>query len=155
MVLKKFPNRLLGEIMVEEGFLEPDNLKKALEIQKKEGGLIGGILLRMGWITEEELLVALSKQLSLPFIKLGSYNINHQALKHLPREIAVQYLMIPFEYDNQVLSIAMSNPLDTDAILQIEKHTPSPVQIFLASQSEIKKMIEDSYANACSDVKKG
>ena len=148
MVLKKFPNRLLGEILVEEGFLDPDNLKKALELQKKEGGLIGEILLQMGWITEDELLMGLSKQLSLPFIRLSSYNINRNALKQLPREVAVRFLLIPFDFDNQLLSVAMLNPLDQDAIIQIEKSTPLSVQIFLAPSSEIKQAIEEHYTGS-------
>ena len=152
MLLKKFPNRLIGEILVEEGFLEPSNLKKALQIQKKQGGLVGEILLSQGWIKEEELLMGLSKQLSLPFIRLGSYNLNRAALKYISQEMAARYLIIPFECDKRVLSMAMFNPLDQEAIKEIERRIPMSIQIFLASPSEIKQAIEDNYKGALTEV---
>lgn len=152
MVLKKFPNRLIGEILVEEGCLETANLKKALEIQKKQGGLLGEILVSRGWIKEEELLMGLSKQLGLPFIRLGSYNLNRAALKYIPQDLAVRHLIVPFECDNRVLSMAMFNPLDQVAIKEIEKRISVPVQIFLASSAEIKQAIEDNYKAALTEA---
>ena len=152
MVLKKFSNRLIGEILVEEGFLNPDNLKKALEIQKKQGGLLGEILMSHGWLKEEKLLMGLSKQLSLPFIRLGSYNLNRDALKYISKDVANRHLMIPFECDTRVLSMAMCNPLDQEAIKEIEKQISMPVQIFLAPPSEIKKAIEDNYKDNLKEV---
>lgn len=148
MVLKKFPGKLIGEILIEEGFLKPENLKKGLEIQKKEGGLIGEILVRMGWVTEDELIIGLSKQLSLPFIKLSSYNVNRNVLKFIPREIAQRYLLFPFEQDGQQLSLAMANPLDQEAIGKVEKQVSLEIQLFLASSSEIKKAIKYYYSES-------
>ena len=145
MVLKKFPNRLLGEILVEEGFLDPARLKKALGIQKKQGGLLGEILVNEGWVKEEELLTGLAKQLALPFIRLASYNLNCSALRNISKEAAIQFLMLPFEWDGRILSIAMSNPLDREAILEIEKQVQTSVQIFLATPSEIRQAIKESY----------
>jgi hypothetical protein len=58
--------RLIGEILVESG-LTPERLKKALDLQKKRGGRIGNLLMRLGFVTEEEVLKALGAQLGLPF----------------------------------------------------------------------------------------
>lgn len=152
MVLKKFPNRLIGEILVEECFLDPANLKKALEIQKKQGGLLGEILMSHGWIKEEELLMGLSKQLSLPFIRLDSYNLNRTALKYIPQDVAIRYLIIPFECDNRILSMAMFNPLDPEAVKEIEKRINIPVQAFLATSAEIRQAIGDNYKVGLAEV---
>ena len=145
---KKFPNKLIGEILVEEGFLEPEKLKKGLEIQKKEGGLIGEILVRLGWVTEEELVSGLAKQLSLPFIHLGNYNVNRTAVKSIPKELAERHLLFPFEQDEMSLSLAMANPLDSVGLEQVSKSTSLILYIFLAPAQEIRKAIRDHYAES-------
>lgn len=137
--------KLLGEILVEEGFLNARDIETALKVQKKDGGLIGRILVRMGLITEEDLVFALSKQLSIPYIRLGNYSVNRDALRLIPQEIAERYLFFPFEEAENTISLAMSDPLNTEALEAIEKRVPSRVQIFLATFTEIKDAIAAYY----------
>ena len=141
MEIKKIPNKKIGEILIEEGFLDSGDLEKGLAIQKKEGGLIGNILLRMGVISEEQLVIALSKQLIIPFIHLSSFSVNREALKLIPKEIAEKHLFFPFDQSGPVTSIAMSDPLHPEAFEAIEKRVPGRIQIFLATPSEIKEAI--------------
>ncbi|GEM_PF-2230762 len=149
MFLKKIPLKLIGELLVEEGYLEPEHLEKGLALQKKEGGRIGEILVKNGWLEEEQLAMGLSKQLSLPFINLSGYTVNREALKLIPREKAQRYLLFPFECEDGSLSISMYNPLEPEALHEAEKLTGQwSVQIFLATASEIQRAIREHYGDA-------
>ncbi|MBI4115834.1 MAG: hypothetical protein HY447_04575 [Candidatus Omnitrophica bacterium] len=152
MPVKKLPKKRIGEILIEEGYLEKKNLEKALEIQKKEGGLIGGILIREGFVTEENVVEALSKQLLMPYIRLSNYRVNREVLKVIPRDISEKYVFFPFDKDSSEISVAMSDPLNQEALGVIEKCVPLRIQIFLASGSEIKEAIELHYAEFASEA---
>lgn len=138
---EKHSKKRIGEILIEEGYLERGHLEEALKIQKKEGGLIGSILVRHGWVTEENLLVALSKQLDLPYIKLANYRVNRSALKLVSREVAERFLFFPFEQDERRVSFAMTDPLNQEALESIKHKTSSRIQVFLATTSEVKEAI--------------
>lgn len=145
MELKKAPKKRIGEILIDEGFLNLKDLEKALEVQKKEGGLIGGILVKLGFVSEENMVLALSKQLSIPYIGLGSYHINRNALKLIPKEVAERYTLFPFEQEEARISVAMADPLNQEALEAIEKRVPSKVQVFLALTSDILDAIHLYY----------
>lgn len=147
MVLKKIPKKRIGEILIEEGFLNPKDLEKALKVQEKEGGLIGGVLVRLGLVSEENLTFALSKQLSIPYIRLSNYYVNRDALKLIPKELAERYLFFPFEQSEDRISFAMVDPLNEDAFQAIEKRVPSKVQVFLATVSEVREAIKAFYGD--------
>ena len=148
MGLKKFTRKRIGEILIEEGHLEPHDLQKALEIQKQQGGLVGEILVQQGWVTEEQLMTGLSKQLSLPFIELSNYNVSRSALGAIPKEVAERYLCFPFDQDEQEIFVAMGDPSNEEAIEEVRKRVPLSVQFFLAAPSEIRKTIKVFYGDS-------
>ena len=143
--MKKLPKKRIGEILIEEGVLERKTLEKALEVQRKEGGLIGGILVKMGAISENDLVAALSKQLLIPFIQLANYHVNRNALKCVPKELAERHLLFPFDQDIHELWLAVSDPLNQEFLEAVEKNVSQPVQIFLATVSEIRQAITSYY----------
>ena len=145
MQLKKIPRKPLGEILIEEGFLEPESLEKALKTQKQEGGLLGEILIRIGAISEEELLVGLSRQLPFPFVRLNNYRVNRNTLRWVPKEVARRYLCFPFEEDDGEISVAMTDPVDPEALEEVKRRIPKVVHVFLAKPSEIKEAIGAYY----------
>lgn len=145
MEIKKAVSKRIGEILIEEGFLNPKDLETALEIQKKEGGLIGAILVRIGAVKEENLVLGLSKQLAIPYIRLHNYSINQSALTTISKEAAERHLLFPFEKDERSLSVAVSDPLDKEAEAFLEKCVPLRLNLFLATVSDIKAAIELHY----------
>ena len=148
MRFKKGPRKRIGEILIEEGFLDPKDLKKALEVQKQEGGLIGTVLVRMGAVKEENLVLGLSKQLSIPYLRLNSYNVNRGALASIPKEMAEKYLLFPFDQDDRSVSIAMADPLNDEAIGFLEKSIRLRLDLFLGTVSDIKAAIELYYKSS-------
>ena len=153
MSLKNLAKKRIGEILIEEGFLEPKDLEKGLEIQKKKGGLIGSILVRMGCVSEENLVAALSRQLSIPFMKLSNYNVNRNAQKLITKEIAERYLFFSFDEDEASISFAMADPLNQEALDAIEKRIPLRVQVFLSTPAEIKEAIDLYYGQTSIETK--
>lgn len=145
MEIKKISPKRIGEILIEEGTLDSTHLERALELQKKEGGLIGVILVRQGWVSEENLVIALSKQLGIPFLRLSHYNVSRAAQRLIPKEVAERFLFFPFDGDKETISFAMSDPLNTEALEAIEKRVPQRVHIFLATVTEIKEAISLYY----------
>jgi len=148
MPSQKKERKLIGEILIEEGFLERSHLNEAVAIQKKEGGLIGEILVRQGWVNEEDLVYSLSKQLSIPYIRLRNFTVNPKALQLIPKEVAERYLFFPFEEVENTISFAMSDPLNLEALEAIEKRVPLRLQVFLATITEIKEAIAAYYGAA-------
>lgn len=138
----------IGEILIEEGFLRPIDLNKALEVQKNEGGSLGCLLVRMGFISDENLAVALSQKIEAPFIRLKSYRVNREAVKQVPRDVCEKFLLFSFERGEKEISVAMSNPLDEEALEVVRKGIRSKLQIFLARISEIQESINRYYPDS-------
>ena len=101
--------RLLGEILVESG-LSPERLKKALDLQKKRGGRVGTLLMRLSFATEAEVLTALAAQLGLPFRnELGE--IDRELALKVPITYAKKAIVIPLKKENGTVLAATSEPL--------------------------------------------
>ncbi len=106
--------RLLGEILVESG-LSAERLKKTLDLQKKRGGRIGALLIRLGLVTEAEVLKALGAQLGLPFeADLGE--IDRELALKLPITYAKNAVAIPLRRENGAILVATSEPLTISTI---------------------------------------
>jgi general secretion pathway protein E len=106
--------RLLGEILVESG-LSAERLKKALDLQKKRGGRIGTLLVRLNFVTEADMLKALGTQLGLPFhSNLGE--IDRELALKLPLTYAKKAAVLPLRRENGTVLAATSEPLALSTI---------------------------------------
>jgi len=145
MPLKKIVNKLLGELLIERQIITSEQLKLALSIQKEKGGLIGEILVEMGFAKEEDIAQTLTTQYGFPYLPLDNYEIEPQIIRLIPQELARQYLFIPVDKLGNSLSIAMSNPLNNEAIEKIEAFIGLNIQIFVSTSSDIRKAIDKYY----------
>ena len=80
-----------------------------------------------------------------PFLPLGNYDINTEILNLIPARVAKQYLLIPVDKIGNNLTIAMSNPLNVQAVEDVELLSGCSVQIFVSTSSDVKKAIERYY----------
>jgi len=103
----------LGEILLKKNLINARELKEALEKQRKSktGERLGTILIKMGFIKEEDLLLALSEQLDISYIKLKEVRIDPSVVKKLPAKFAWHYTIMPIKFEGNVLTIATSDPL--------------------------------------------
>ena len=145
MPLKKVINKQLGELLIDFGVINQNQLEKALEAQKTKGGLIGELLVEMGFAKEEDIAQALTVQYGFPYLPLSSYEISTEIVNIIPVKIARQYLLIPIDKIGNNLTLVMANPLNAKAVEEVETICGCSVQVFVSTSSDIKKAIEKYY----------
>lgn len=143
--IKRIVSKQLGELLLERGIITESQLEKALGIQKEKGGLIGQIFVMLGFAKEEEIAQALTVQYGFPYLPLECYEINPEAIKLIPENVAKQYNLIAIDKIGDLLTIAMSNPLNTQAVEDIEMITKSQVQVFVSTMTDINNAIKRCY----------
>ena len=144
--LKRIVSKQLGELLVERKIITHEELERALKAQKEQGGLIGQILVSLGFATEEEIAQALTVQYGFPYLPLASYEIDAEALKAIPENVARQYCLIAIDRIGDTLTIAMANPLNTQAIEDIELLSKSKIQVFVSTMTDVTTAINKYYA---------
>jgi len=112
---KKRIDKPLGELLIEKGIINRAQIKKALKVQKERGGLIGEIIVSLGFAKEEDIAHVLSLQYGFPYLPLESYDIPKELVKIIPKQVALQYCLIPIDKIGSTLTIAMANPLNSQA----------------------------------------
>jgi type IV pilus assembly protein PilB len=135
----------LGELLVSANLITPDQLKEALELQKREGGRIGSKLIKLGFVTEEKIVNLLSKQYGVPAINLSDYNIDPNIIKLVPKDLAQKHLIIPVTRVGPNLTIAMADPTNVYAIDDVKFITGYNVEVVVASESAIIEAISKYY----------
>lgn len=145
MPLRKLINKELGQLLIERGLISQPQLEKGLALQKEKGGLIGEILVELGYLKEEDIAQALTAQYGFPYLPLANYEISPDSIGIIPSRVARQYMLIPIDRIGNNLTLAMSNPLNIAAIEDIEMLTNCNVQTFVATSTDIKKAIERYY----------
>jgi type IV pilus assembly protein PilB len=135
----------LGQILVEKGIIIPAQLEKALEAQRREGGLIGEVLVRLGFATEEAIAHCLSLQFGFPYLPLQNYEMQEAVVRLIPKNVASHYCLIAIDKIENTLTIAIANPLNVQAIEDLEDLTHCDIQVFVATPSDIRASIEKFY----------
>ncbi|MBU1148091.1 MAG: type II secretion system protein GspE, partial [Candidatus Omnitrophica bacterium] len=142
---KKIIQKKLGELLIERGVINKQQLQHALEAQKEKGGLIGQVLVGLKYATEEAIAQALTAQYGFPYLPLDNYDIDSEIVKIVPKNVATQFCLIPVDKIGNNLTIAMSNPLNNLAIEDIELVSGLCVQIFVSTATDIKNAINKYY----------
>ncbi|RLD16866.1 MAG: type II secretion system protein GspE [Caldiserica bacterium] len=136
----------LGDLLVEVGIITPEQLEEAVEEQKKHGGKLGEILMALGYITEDVLLAFLGKQCGITYVSLSEYGeIPEKVIRMVPESVVRTQKLIPISLEGNVLTIAMSDPLNVFAIDDLRMMTGKDVKVVIASESEIKNAIDKYY----------
>ncbi|MCR4287079.1 MAG: type IV-A pilus assembly ATPase PilB [Deltaproteobacteria bacterium] len=135
----------IGELLLREKLITPDQLKNAIEEQKKSGGRLGYNLTRLGFISEKDLISFLSRQYGIPTIDLTSQEIEHEIVKLIPEDVAKKYQVVPVSRNGSTLVVAMADPSNIFAIDDIKFLTGYNVEPLVASDTAIKAAIEKYY----------
>jgi type IV pilus assembly protein PilB len=137
----------LGEILVKESLITQEQLQKALEFQRANGGKLGSCLTRMGFITDDDITGILSRQYGVPSINLKFYEIDPIIIKLIPQDTAQRYQVIPLSRVGSVLTIAMTDPTNVFAMDDIKFMTGFNVEPVVASESAIGDAISRFYGS--------
>ena len=138
----------LGDMLVSAGLLTAEQLKTALTEQKRLGGRLGTNLVKLGFLSEDDITGFLQKQYGVSSVNLSDYNIDQAILDLVPGEVAAKYHCLPLERKGKILTVAMVNPADVFAIEDIKFTTGFEVKPVVAAESSILKVIEEQYQAA-------
>lgn len=142
---KRLISKQLGELLIERGVITRKQLDHALQVQKEKGGLIGQVIVNLGYTSEEAIAQAITAQYGFPYLPLSNYEIDLEVIKIVPKNVALQFCLIPVDKIGTNLTIAMSDPLNNLAIEDIELLSGLCVQVFVSTGTDIKKAIEKYY----------
>jgi type IV pilus assembly protein PilB len=140
----------LGEILLKESLITQDQLDKALEFQRSNGGKLGSCLTKMGFITDDDITGVLSRQYGVPSINLKYYEIDPNVIKLIPQDTALRYQVVPLSRVGSVLTIAMTDPTNVFAMDDIKFMTGFNVEPVVASESAIGEAIGRFYGGGSS-----
>lgn len=139
----------IGELLLQLDFITPEQLRKAVEFQIKEGKdkPLGQIMFDLGYVDMEKLCFALSIQSGYSYINIKNCKIDLSLLPLLPEVVVRKHLVFPIDKIQDVVTVAMSNPLDQDAFNQIKHFINSTVLVFLTTSDELREMIKMYYGS--------
>src|ERR1700735_1005092 len=137
----------LGEILVKDSLISADQLKQALEYQKKNGGRLGTCLVKLGLVSDDDITAVLSRQYGVPSINLKFYEVDPAVIKLVPQETAVRYQIVPLSRVGSTLTIAMTDPTNVFAMDDIKFMTGFNVEPVVASETAISEAIQKFYGD--------
>src|SRR5437868_5318077 len=135
----------IGELLLKEKLISPEQLQQALSAQKANGGKLGYNLVKMGFVKDEQVTALLSKQFGVPAINLNQFKIDPTIIKLVPTETARKYQIIPLSRSGSTLTIAMTDPTNVFAMDDIKFMTGYTVEPVVASEVAITDAIEKYY----------
>ncbi len=137
----------LGEILIKESLITSEQLNQALEYQKQHGGRLGSCLMKMGFVTDDEITAVLSRQYGVPSINLKYYEVEAAVIKLIPQDTAVRYQVVPLSRVGSTLTIAMTDPTNVFAMDDIKFMTGFNVEPVVASETAIAEAIQKFYGD--------
>jgi type IV pilus assembly protein PilB len=142
----------LGQLLIASNIISEEQLKEALNLQRREGGRLGTNLIKLGHITEEKLVTFLSRQYGVPAVTLSDYKIDPLVLKLVPADIARKYLIMPVARVGATLTIAMTDPSNVFAIDDVKFMTGYNVEAVVAGESSILSAMATYYGGHGEDL---
>ncbi|HEU5262488.1 MAG TPA: type IV-A pilus assembly ATPase PilB [Gemmatimonadales bacterium] len=135
----------LGEILVREGLITPDQLKRALLEQKSTGMRLGYTLVKLGYVEETEISKMLARQYRMPAVDLSRFEVDPKILKLLPADVAVKHTVLPLKREGRTLTIAIADPNNVTAIEDIKFITRCDVFPVIAGEYTLRNAIDRYY----------
>src|SRR5687768_1447370 len=138
----------IGELLLKEKRITPAQLQEALSYQKSNGGKLGMNLVKLGFVTDEEITSLLSKQYGVPSINLSQFEIDAAVIKLIPSETANKYQIVPLSRSGATLTIAITDPTNVFAMDDIKFMTGYNVEPVVASETAVTEAIQRYYKAA-------
>jgi len=147
MPKKPYTNKRIGDILIEQGLINPKQLKEALGLQKNGNKKkLGEIFVEIGAITREELYEVLQYVYEAEYVDLSNYVIDPEVISLISEKSALRLKLIPISKNDDELIIAMANPLDVYAIDFVRDHTKiKKIKSLLATEEDVLNAITNYY----------
>jgi type IV pilus assembly protein PilB len=131
----------LGQILLEQGLIDNDQLERALEEHRNTPKSLGRVLIDLGYIRERDLVRALAEQVGLEFVDLTEYRIDAAAAALLPEALSRRYRAMPIGEEDGKLLVAMSDPANVYALDDIRTITGRDVKPVVATANDVEQAI--------------
>lgn len=142
----------LGQILVNRGLLEPDQLAAALAAQQASGAWLGMTLVRLGFVDEETLIRTLAGQLKLPVARIRGKRVSPEVLECVGADVAEKHRCLPLffkqERGQRVLFVAMEDPSDAEALEEISAASGETLRAVLVAPTELEEALQRHYHGA-------
>jgi len=136
----------LADVLLRQGLINQQDLKKAQEYQGEKGGTLSEVLVRLKFVKEEQVVIGLAEQLGIPHMKLSHYILDPKVMKMIPARVARKEKVIPLSRSGNTLTIATADPLNVLMIDNLRAITGCNIQAIVATPSEINQVIGDYYS---------
>ena len=137
----------IGELLLKEKRITPEQLQEALNAQRQNGGKLGNSLVTLGFVKDEEITALLSRQYGVPSVALDQFEIDSAVLKLVPIETAQKYHVLPLSRSGATLTIAMTDPTNVFAMDDIKFMTGYNVEPVVASETAVIEAIQRWYGS--------
>ena len=142
----------LGDLLVKEKIITPEQLEQATKVQKEQSCRLGSALVKLGFLTDEDVTNFLSRQYGVPAINLSYFEIDPAVVKLIPFETAKRYQILPLSRVGASLTIAMVDPTNVFAMDDIKFMTGFNIEPVVASESSILAGIDKAYGGKEEDL---
>jgi type IV pilus assembly protein PilB len=132
----------IGDLLVRAGMIDEEQLQVALDRQLQIGGKVGAILVEQLILSEEQLADTLAEQKGLERVSLTNYPVDRDAAALVPERVARRRLMLPLGYEDGLVLVAMADPLDLEGIDEVEVRTGRKARVMVATESQIRYAID-------------
>ena len=136
----------IGELLLKEKRISPEQLQEALNYQRTNGGKLGLNLIKLGFVKDEEVTALLSRQYGVPSIALAEFEIDPAVIKLVPADTAQKYQIVPLARAGATLTIAMTDPTNVFAMDDIKFMTGYNVEPVVASETAVADGLQRYYA---------
>ncbi|MEO8041139.1 MAG: type IV-A pilus assembly ATPase PilB [Acidobacteriota bacterium] len=138
----------LGEILVRENLVTPQQLREALDYQRTSGGRLGSNLVKLGMISDDVITAVLSRQYGVPSINIDLFQIEEEVVKLISQEVALKYTVLPISKVGATLTLAMADPTNVFATDDIKFMTGLNIEPVIASEASIQMAIGKYYSGS-------
>ncbi|MBU0711304.1 Flp pilus assembly complex ATPase component TadA [bacterium] len=138
----------LGQILIDAGKITEEQLEEALQYKRNHNMYLGKAIIAMGLLSEKEIVQTLSDQLGLPYLDLLDYEVQPKVMELIDEKFARENLVMPLFFIDNSLTIAISDPLNIEAIDDLGRQQGMKLDLILATESDIEQCIELYYRSS-------
>ena len=138
-------DRILAQSLVQQKRVMTEDMNKALEMQRNIGGQLGPILVKMGFIEDDVLTSYLARQEGMEWVDIPQLVIPQALVNSIPREVIEKHQIMPVHRVKDTITVAVNDPLDLEAIDEIQFLTGKKIETVLASKEQIRRAISRFY----------
>ncbi|MBI3097814.1 MAG: Flp pilus assembly complex ATPase component TadA [Planctomycetes bacterium] len=142
----------LGQLLKEMELVTEGQIQEALAIQKEKGGALGNILIELGYVSEEEMMLALGAQVGMEVVNVEEMKPPRDVLDKVSPTMAKVYKIVPIKFENHCLTVAMADPLNVSVLDDLRFMLNCDVQGAVSNEDAVNKAIDQFYAGQTETV---